>query len=147
MRWQAFVDGTAAPNPGPLGIGVVVVAADGTRHDISRALDERGDNNDAEFAAVVAALDVVAAVDTGADVVVHSDSDVVVRLLNGTKTTTQPRLLQWLARANDARAQLGVVEVVLVTRLRNGEADALARAALGLVARVPRHLRPKKKRR
>lgn len=144
--WVLQCDGTAAPNPGRLGIGAVVIDDVGHRLQISRELPRRGDNNEAEVEAVIAAL--VAAKDGGARVVeVRSDSDVVVRELKGLTTTAVPKLAPLFATAKALLATFDDVHIVLVTRLRNSDADALARAALGLVVKVPRHLRPKKRRR
>lgn len=143
--WVLQCDGTATPNPGQLGIGVVVVDDVGGRVEISRELLRRGDNNEAEIEAVIAAL--VAARDGGARMVeVRSDSDVVVRELKGLTTTAVPKLATLFATAKQLIAGFDDVKIVLVTRLHNREADALARAALGLAAKLPRHLRPRKRR-
>lgn len=144
-RWVLQCDGTATPNPGRLGIGAVVVDDTGKRLELSRELGRRGDNNEAEIEAVIAAL--TAARDSGASAIeVRSDSDVVVRELKGLTATAVPKLAVLFATAKALLAGFDVVDIVLVTRLHNREADALARAALGLPAKLPRHLRPKKPR-
>jgi len=144
--WVLQCDGTAAPNPGRLGIGAVVVDDVGRRVEISRELPRRGDNNEAEVEAVIAAL--VVARDGGARAVcVRSDSDVVVRELRGLTSTTVPKLAPLFTSAKQLLAAFDEVQIVLVTRLHNRDADALARTALGLVVKVPRHLRPKHRRR
>jgi ribonuclease HI len=135
--FQLWCDGSAAPNPGPLGLGVVVVCPDGTEHCGSVLLPERGDNNVAEALAVAEA--VRRAVALGAtDVVVHSDSDVVVQLLRHARAPTRvPALAAAIAVAEAALA--GVTpSFVLITRRRNARADALARRALGLQPKVAR---------
>jgi ribonuclease HI len=135
--FQLWCDGSAAPNPGPLGLGVVVIAPDGTEHTGSVLWPERGDNNVAEALAVAEA--VRRAVALGAsEVVVHSDSDVVVQLLRHAREPTHvPALAAAIAEAEAALA--GVTSsFVLVTRRRNSRADALARSALGLSPKVPK---------
>lgn len=136
--FQLWCDGSAAPNPGPMGLGVVVIAPDGSEHTRSVLWPERGDNNVAEALAVAEAVRV--AVGLGAtDVVVHSDSDVVVRLLRHARPPTQvPALAKAIA---DAEAALVSVtpSFVLVTRRTNSRADALARSAVGLLPKVSRH--------
>ncbi len=146
-RWVLQTDGTAAPNPGRLGIGAVVSDVDsGTRIEISRDLQRKGDSNEAEIEAVIAAA--IAARAAGARaVVVRCDSAVVVRELLGLTTTTAPTLAALFHTAKALLADFDDVHVELVTRLHNRDADALARSALGLVPKVPRHLRPPKKRR
>ncbi len=149
--WLLHCDGTATPNPGRLGIGAVVVddggdGIDGRRIEISRDLQRFGDNNEAEIEAVIAAL--IAAREAGARaVVVRSDSDVVVRELKGLTTTAAPKLVALFAQAKAQLAMFDDVQIELVTRLKNSAADALARAALGLLPKVPVHLRPRRPRR
>lgn len=135
--WVVHVDGTAVPSPGALGIGVVLVAPDGVRHEVSRALDVRGCNNEAEARAVVVALDEAAR--RGArTLALHSDSAVVVDELGGRRRTRVERLRLVF---DDIRAQLAAfdhVDVVRVPRRDNAEADRLARAALGRGDKVVR---------
>ena len=54
--WVVHCDGSAAPNPGRMGLGAVLVAPDGTRHTLSRATHTTGCNNEAELRALMAAL-------------------------------------------------------------------------------------------
>ena len=149
--WLLHCDGTATPNPGRLGIGAVVVddgvdGVDGRRIEISRDLQRMGDNNEAEIEAVIAAL--IVAREAGARaVVVRCDSDVVVRELKGLTTTAAPKLVALFAQAKTQLAMFDDVQIELVTRLKNSAADALARAALGLLPKVPVHLRPRRRRR
>lgn len=133
--FQLWCDGSAAPNPGPMGLGVVVVAPDGTESCASVLWPERGDNNVAEALAVAEAVRRATALGA-TDVVVHSDSDVVVQLLRHARAPTQvPALAKAIA---DVEAALtGVTSsFVLITRRRNSRADALARSAVGLLPKV-----------
>jgi len=135
--WVVAVDGTAVPNPGALGVGAVLVAPDGIRHELSRALEVRGCNNEAEARAVAGALDEAARL--GARVVrLHSDSAVVVDELLGRRHTMVQRLRAVFDDIARQRALFDVVDVVLVPRHENDEADLLARAALGLGVKVTR---------
>ena len=106
--FQLWCDGSAAPNPGPMGLGVVVIAPDGTESCASVLWPERGDNNVAEALAVAEA--VRRAVTLGAsDVVVHSDSDVVVRLLRHARAPTQvPALADRRCRSSPRRRDVVV---------------------------------------
>jgi ribonuclease HI len=135
--WLAHVDGTAVPSPGALGVGVVLVAPDGVRHEVARALDARGCNNEAEARAVVVALDEAARLGARA-LRLHSDSLVVVDELGGRRHTQVARLRAVFDEVAARRAGFDVVEVVLVGRRDNGDADRLARAALGLGPKVTR---------
>lgn len=135
--WLVHIDGTAVPSPGALGVGVVLVSPDGARHEISRALEQRGCNNEAEARAVLAAFD--AAGTLGARALrLHSDSAVVVDELTGRRRTQVGRLRAVFDAIEEQRVGFEVVDVVLVGRRDNGEADRLARAALGLGVKVTR---------
>ncbi len=132
--WLAHCDGTAVPNPGVIGMGAVIVSPTGERHLLSRAAGDRGCSNEAEAAALLATLD--AAFALGARVLrVHTDSVVLVEQTTGKDRTRVERLA---ARYGAIRARFGEfvsVELRWVPRRKNAEADALARAALGLPAK------------
>lgn len=135
--WLVHVDGTAAPSPGALGVGVVLVSPAGGRHEVSRALEQRGCNNEAEARAVVVALDEAARLGARA-LRLHSDSAVIVDELIGRRRTQVERLRTVFDAIAEQRAGFEVVDVVLVGRRDNGEADLLARGAVGLGAKVRR---------
>jgi ribonuclease HI len=135
--WVVHVDGTAVPSPGALAVGVVLVSPEGSRHEVSRALEQRGCNNEAEARAVFVALDEAARL--GAQALrLHSDSAVVVDELTGRRRTQVGRLRAVFDAIEEQRVGFEVVDVVLVGRRDNGEADRLARAALGLGVKVTR---------
>jgi ribonuclease HI len=77
-----FTDGGADPNPGPAAIGAVIKSERGrVVSRISRSIG-RATNNEAEYQAVIAALE--AAFKLGAtQVEVRSDSEWLVRQVNG----------------------------------------------------------------
>jgi ribonuclease HI len=83
-----YTDGACTGNPGPAGIGVVIL--DGKqRRELSEYLGQ-GTNNIAELAAIERALEAVAAHDRERPVLVHSDSSYAIGLLSK----------GWKARAN-----------------------------------------------
>lgn len=129
--WQLWVDGTALPNPGRIGIGALLLGPAGERATVSCVPGAQGCNNEAEMQALIAGLQMAA--DAGArQLRVVSDSDFAVRHVLGQAHTTVTRLLPLIARAQHLRADFECCELVWMPRHRNGEADALARAALGL---------------
>jgi ribonuclease HI len=140
--WHVYCDGSAMPNPGRMGLGAVIVAPDGTRHTLSQATGERGCNNEAELRALMAALH--AARTHGATALrVCSDSSILVEQLG---VTASPPIARLATLFDEARALLRSFDAATLTwipRHRNGEADALARLALGfapkrVVARTPK---------
>lgn len=143
--WTIYCDGSAMPNPGRMGIGAVITAPDGTRHTLSEATHATGCNNEAELRALTAALRTLR--DKGATaVLVYSDNSTLVEQL----ATPGARPIERMAPLfDDARALLaGFAQARLqwIPRHRNGEADALARAALGVGPKPPpRHTKKKRR--
>ncbi|MDE2584898.1 MAG: ribonuclease HI family protein [Betaproteobacteria bacterium] len=132
-EWLAWFDGAAAPNPGRLGLGALLVGPDGKRLEHS-SLAGHGCNNEAELLALCQVLEM--AHEAGARrLTVRGDSDFVVRHVRGLAHTTVPRLLDLLQRVATSLLRFDAVELLWVPRHRNGDADQLSRKALGLVAK------------
>lgn len=74
-----YTDGGASPNPGPCGIGVVILDR-GERREISEYLGE-GTNNIAELTAVLRGLESIAPADRTRPVLLHSDSEYSIGVL------------------------------------------------------------------
>lgn len=132
------------PNPGRMGIGAVITQPDGTRHLLSQATHAIGCNNEAELRALTLALKELRARGASA-VVAYSDNSILVEQLGAADARPIARLAPLF---DDARALLGEFEeasVQWIPRHRNAEADALARAALGVGPKPPP--KPWKKRR
>jgi ribonuclease HI len=144
LPWTVYCDGSAMPNPGRMGIGAVITAPDGTRHTLSQATHATGCNNEAELRALTLALQDLR--ERGATAVrAYSDNSILVEQLGPAGAKPIERLAGLF---DDARALLGSfddVRVQWIPRHRNGEADALARGALGFAPKPP--ARPAKKRR
>ena len=76
---HVWTDGGCVPNPGPAGIGVVVI--DGSdRREVSEYLGH-GTNNIAELTAIVRGLEIARTIGTHRPVVVYSDSQYAIGLL------------------------------------------------------------------
>lgn len=129
-----WVDGTALPNPGRIGLGLVLEAPDGSRRGESLAPGLHGCNNQAELAALCHGLRYAAAAGVR-QLRVISDSDFVVRHVRGEQQTRVSRLLPLIAEAQALLAGFAAVELGWRPRQRNQEADAYARAALGLAVK------------
>jgi ribonuclease HI len=136
--WVVHCDGSAQPNPGRMGLGAVLVAPDGSRQALSEAAPERGCNNEAELRALMAALQrLIAEGATAARL--YSDNSILVEQLRG--AGDGPPVARLAPLFDEARALLAGFErssVHWVPRHRNAEADALARAALGLAPKPAR---------
>ena len=134
--WTIHCDGSAVPNPGRMGLGAVLTAPDGTRHPLSVTADGRGCNNEAELLALMAALQ-EARRHGAAALVVHCDNSVVVEQLAGTATEPFVRLAPLFDEVRVMLRSFPAARLVWIPRHRNREADALARAAVGLPPKAP----------
>ena len=122
-------DGTADPNPGPAAIGATIKDERGNIvATISRAIG-RATNNQAEYQAVIAALQ--KAISLGADrVVLRADSELVVRQLDGRYRVKKAALKPLYQQAGQLLSQFQGFTITHVSREQNKEADRLATAAL-----------------
>ncbi|HLK32760.1 MAG TPA: ribonuclease HI family protein [Terriglobales bacterium] len=123
----AYIDGGSHGNPGPAGIGVVIVGSDGDRTRIAKWIG-RHDNNVAEYAALLEALQY--ALERKATALrVFSDSEVVVRQMRGEYACRSPRLysLNWVCQKLARRLQFSIAHV---PREDNAEANRLANSAV-----------------
>ncbi len=144
--WQIYCDGTAWPNPGRMAYGVVIVAPAGELHTLSRATGAYGCNNEAEVLALIAAMQAARAL--GAQALrLHSDSSIVVEQLGAQPPAIVVRLTHLFDLARRERASFAYSELCWIPRHRNTQADALARAALGLLPKSPNPPHHRKKRR
>ena len=131
MGWQAWFDGSALPNPGRIGIGLVLQAPDGTRCERAFVARESGCNNEAELHALCALLELAHA--QGARrLCICGDSDIAVKYANGVGATRVRRLLTLVQRAQQLMGDFEEIELRWVPRHRNCSADRLSRQALGL---------------
>lgn len=143
--WHLWVDGTAWPNPGKIGLGVVLRSPLGDTQQLSVPFGRNGCNNEAELHALCLGLETAKA--AGALMLkVASDSDFAVRHSLGQMTSRTAHLQALATQAQRLIAGFAKLELTWVPRHRNTEADRLARSALGLVAKpatTPRHRRKK----
>ena len=133
--WVIHCDGSAWPNPGRMGLGAVLTGPDGAvRHHICEATTFTGCNNEAELRALLLALQWLAqqGLATSAAVNVFSDSSVLVEQLGADPAAPIARLAPLLEEARRVLQTFHHVRLQWIPRHRNGAADTLARAALGL---------------
>ncbi len=124
----AYVDGGARGSPGLAGIGVLLEHAGGRRVAISEWLPAP-DNNYAEYAALRAALEYAAACGCQS-LEVFSDSEVVVRQINGLYSCQSPALRPIYDSCRALIAALQVFTLTHVRREHNREANRLVQAAI-----------------
>lgn len=123
-----WVDGAARGNPGPAAIGAVIKDGQGRLVTcISQSIGATT-NNQAEYRAIIAALE--KAISLGArQVKMNSDSELVVRQINGKYRVKNTSLKPLFQRVKQLQGLLEAFTIVHIPRERNVEADNLANAA------------------
>jgi ribonuclease HI len=123
----AYVDGGCLGNPGPSGIGVVIDGSETGPIRIAKWIGHQ-DNNVAEYAALMEALQYAVSL-KARKLHVFSDSQVVVRQMNGEYVCRSPRLysLHWTCRKLARSLSFSISHV---PRADNAEANRLAQSAL-----------------
>jgi ribonuclease HI len=134
----ANVDGGARGNPGPAGYGVVI------EDEVGRPIAELSEylgpqtNNYAEYSGLLSALNYALRHGFKALKVV-SDSELMVKQINGQYKVSSPTLKELYERAMKLIDQLDCFEIKHVLREKNREADRLANLAMdrGIAKKAP----------
>ena len=129
MKAKLFTDGGARGNPGPAAYGYVLEADDGT---VLAAHGERigiATNNVAEYSALIAGLEKALELAVP-EVEVISDSELLVKQMNGEYRVKNEALRELSARASQLARQIGDVSYRAVRREHNELADRLVNEAL-----------------
>jgi len=128
-RVVIFTDGTAEPNPGPAAIGATIKDEQGRLiTTISQGIG-RATNNQAEYRAIIAALE--KAIELGANRVdMRSDSELVVRQINGKYRVKNAALKPLYQQVKQLLSLLEGFTITHIPRQQNREADNLANIAL-----------------
>jgi len=129
---RIFCDGGSRGNPGPAGIGAVVLDASREPATVIATVSEAigiATNNVAEYQALISGLE--AAADFGARrVEVRADSQLIIRQLEGRYRVKNQGLQPLYRRAMELLRGYAEVDLQHVYREENTEADALVNAAL-----------------
>jgi len=128
-RVVIFTDGASLDNPGPAAIGATIKDEQGRLiTSISQPIGQTT-NNQAEYRAIIAALE--NAIRLGANQVdMHSDSELVVRQINGQYRVRKASLKPVYQKVKQLQSQFESFTITHVPRQQNKEADRLANMAL-----------------
>ena len=122
-------DGASQGNPGPSAIGATIKDECGRLiTTISRRIG-RTTNNQAEYRAIIAALEKAAGMGAR-QVEIRADSELVVHQLNGRYKVKKASLRILYQEAVSLLGRFQGVTITSIPREQNKEADALANAAL-----------------
>ena len=126
-----YIDGAARGNPGPAGIGVLIL--DENRNKIKEYCKSLGKatNNVAEYSALIYALQEVHMLGFK-EVIVHMDSELVAKQLKGEFRVKNASLKPLFEQAVHLINGLDKIEIKHIDRSLNKEADKLANRAINL---------------
>jgi ribonuclease HI len=126
---RLFTDGGARGNPGPAAYGYVLEAEDGTVLAAHGEAIGVATNNVAEYRGLVAGLERAAELHLG-EVEVVSDSELLVKQMNGEYRVKNEALRDLSLQASRLARQIGTVTYRAVRREHNELADRLVNEAL-----------------
>jgi ribonuclease HI len=125
---KLYTDGAARGNPGPAGIGVVIMDPDGTiLEEWSEPLGT-ATNNVAEYSALLKGLE-IAEKHRPERLLIHSDSELMVKQLAGVYKVKAEHLMEYYQEALTRLSRFPSKQVIHVPRALNSRADHLAASA------------------
>jgi len=128
-EWLLMVDGAARGNPGEAGAGAAIIDENGAAvKEISRYLG-RTTNNVAEYEALIMGLEALLALGKK-HIQVQSDSQLLVRQLNGQYRVKHEKLKKLFDRATMLLSHFSTYRILHVPRELNKRADRLANCAI-----------------
>ncbi len=126
---NVHIDGGSRGNPGPAAYGVRFTDEHGAVVTELSASIGVATNNVAEYSGLLAALEHAIAAGYR-DLLIHSDSELLVKQMRGEYRVKHPGLQPLHGRARLLQAKLGRVRFVHVRREANARADELANQAM-----------------
>jgi ribonuclease HI len=125
-KWVIYVDGSSTKKKG--GAGIVLVTLEGDELNSSLRLEFKTTNNETEYEAVVAGLEM--ALELGADSVeVRSDSQVIVGHIRGEFEAKGEKMKKYLTKVQSMQTAFQKFYIKKIPREDNIKADHLAKMA------------------
>lgn len=130
-KFLLYIDGGARGNPGPAGIGVVILDASNKKvKEVYRYIGE-ATNNVAEYSALLCALEEARAL-AAEEIVVNMDSELVAKQLSGEYRVKNEDLKVFFEKAVAILKSFSAFEIKHIDRSRNKDADKLVNKAINL---------------
>lgn len=127
--FHLHVDGGSRGNPGPAGIGALLINEAGEKIDELASFIGEATNNVAEYQALIAGLEM--ALDRGISrLAIFSDSELMVRQIEGIYKVKNEGLRPFFQQARKLLSRLEEYELTSIPRESNAHADALVNQAL-----------------
>ena len=129
-----YVDGGSRGNPGPAAIGAVLTRPDGDTVETLANFIGKATNNIAEYQALIAGVEMALDHDISR-LSIFSDSELIVRQLEGVYRVKNEGLRPYYQQAKSALSRLEQFELRSIPRESNQHADRLVNQALDEAAR------------
>ena len=129
QKIKIYTDGGARGNPGPAGIGVVVYDIDDNIINTKSEYIGKATNNQAEYMAVVAAMELIARYEVE-EINFFLDSELVVKQLNREYKVKNKGLAPLFVKVYNSILKYKKVTFTHIRREFNKEADKLANIAM-----------------
>ncbi len=130
-KLHIYTDGGSRGNPGPSGIGVIIL--DSNKKKIKEIFKYIGEttNNVAEYSALVSGLE--AALELKAtDITIYLDSELLVKQLGGEYKVKDPNMKTFFDKSLGLLKKFKEFEVKHIPREKNKDADRLVNKAINL---------------
>ena len=127
--WKLSVDG--ASNAQGSGAGLILTSPEGIDIEYALRFGFRASNNEAEYEAVIAGLNLAHSLEVD-QLVVYSDSQLVVRQIEDTYEAKSEMMVLYLQKVRNLLKKFVLVQVKHVPKAENSRADALAKLATAL---------------
>ena len=134
-RIEIYIDGGARGNPGPAGIGVVILDEKGKKiKEFGKYIGE-ATNNIAEYNALLYGLE-EALIIRADEVLINMDSELVAKQLLGDYRVKDANITPLFERALNMLKSFKNFEVRHIAREKNKEADKLVNKAINLASLI-----------
>jgi len=122
-------DGASAGNPGPMGIGVVIIDDGRIVDTLSERLANHGTNNIAEYTALLKGIQKARQLGWK-KFIIEGDSELVIKQVKGIYQVRTRHLKELCSRVKGELAKIDSYDIRWIPRERNAEADRLSKEAL-----------------
>jgi ribonuclease HI len=131
VKIYLYTDGGSRGNPGPAGIGIIML--DAAKKKIKESFRYIGEttNNVAEYSALIQGLEEAIALNAD-EVIINLDSELIVKQLKGEYKVKDAAMKELFGKAIGILKRFGSFEIRHIERAKNKEADRLVNKAINL---------------
>ncbi|KAL0411845.1 UNVERIFIED_CONTAM: hypothetical protein Slati_3774200 [Sesamum latifolium] len=137
QKWLLHVDGSSTTQGS--GAGIFITTLQGEDLEFAIKFDFKASNNEAEYEALVIGMRM--AHEAGArHLLAYSDSQLVVKQVEGTYEAKKESMIQYLQQITDLKTKFHHFQIIQIPREENVKADSLLKLASGLEDCQIRHI-------